>query len=81
MISPRAGYARRGTRYASNLTDREWKFVAPFMPEKRELGRPRTTDQRKVLNAILDIAATSCPWRYLPKDFPPVSTVQRYFYC
>lgn len=77
----RAEYARRSTRYASDLTDQEWALLAPFMPEAREVGRPRTTDLREVLNAILYIAATGCPWRYLPKDFPPVSTVQRYFYC
>jgi len=76
----RAEYARRTARYASDLTDPEWDLIAPFMPEKRALGRPRTTDLREVLNAILYIAATGCPWRYLPKDFPPVSTVQRYFY-
>ena len=26
------------------------------------------------------MASTGCQWRQLPKDFPPVSTVQRYFY-
>lgn len=50
------------------------------MPEARELGRPRTTDLREVSNAILYIAATGRPWRYLSEDFPPISTVQRYFY-
>lgn len=77
----RVEYARRSARYASDLTDREWEVIAPFMPQERELGRPRTTDLREVMNAILYIASTGCPWRYLPKDFPPVSTVQRYFYC
>lgn len=28
----------------------------------------------------LYIATTGCPWRMLPNDFPPVSTVRRYFY-
>jgi len=51
------------------------------MPMPRRLGHPRTTNMREVMNAILYIASTGCPWRYLPKDFPPVSTVQRYFYC
>ncbi len=76
----RAEYARRTPRYASDLTDREWELIAPLMPTPRHLGRPRTTDLREVMNAILYIASTGCPWRYLPKDFPPVSTVQRYFY-
>jgi transposase len=35
---------------------------------------------RSVLNAILYISTTGCQWRLLPKDFPPVSTVQRFFY-
>ena len=26
------------------------------------------------------MASTGCQWRQLPKEFPPVSTVQRYFY-
>jgi len=32
------------------------------------------------MNAILYVGATACQWRALPKDFPPRSTVQRYFY-
>jgi transposase len=36
---------------------------------------------REVVNALLYIAASGCAWRLLPKCFPPVSTVQRYFYA
>jgi putative transposase len=36
---------------------------------------------RTVINAILYIASTGCQWRQLPKDFPPYSTVQGYFYA
>ena len=43
-------------------------------------GRPRKTDLREIVNALLYIASTGCQWRMLPKDFPPCSTVQRYFY-
>ncbi len=42
---------------------------------------PRTADMREVLNAMLYIAASGCAWRLLPKCFPPVSTVRRYFYA
>ena len=76
----RREYRRAGARYASDMTDREWVLVAPFMPPARRLGRPRTTDLREVMNAILYIATTGCQWVQLPKDFPPYSTVQRYFY-
>ncbi len=76
----RSQYGRRTGRYASDLTDREWSLIAPFMPRPRRLGRPRKTELREVLNALLYIASTGCQWRMLPKDFPPYSTVQGYFY-
>lgn len=50
------------------------------MPMPRKLGRPRKTELREVLKALLYIASTGCQWRMLPKDFPPYSTVQGYFY-
>jgi transposase len=75
----RRQYVRRTSRYASDVKDREWEFVVPFMPEPRRLGCPRKTDMRDVLNALL-YRSTGCQWRMLPKDFPPRSTVQRYFY-
>ena len=72
-------YRRDTTRYASDLTDREWEFIAPFMLEPRRVGRPRTTDLREVLDAVLYIARTGIQWRMLPRDFPHVPTIQRYF--
>jgi transposase len=50
------------------------------MPALKRLGRPRETELRSVLDAILYIARTGCQWRMLPKDFPPFTTVQGYFY-
>ena len=76
----RPKYLRAGLRYASDLTDAEWSIVAPFMPPRAHLGRPREVELRSVVNAILYILATGCQWRALPKDFPPRSTVQGYFY-
>jgi transposase len=35
---------------------------------------------REVVNAILYIMATGCQWRALPKNFPPHTSVQYYFY-
>ena len=76
----RPNYDRRGQRYASDSTDREWVIVSPFMPITSHVGRPRTTDMRAVWDAILYIATTGCQWAQLPKDFPPFTTVQYYFY-
>jgi transposase len=76
----RREYARRGGRYASDTTDREWALIEPLMPPRKSTGRPRTTDLRDVMDAILYMASTGCQWAMLPNDFPPPSTVQRYFY-
>jgi transposase len=73
-------YAREGQRYASDLTDAEWVLIEPHMPAVKRLGRPRATALRAVLDAILYIARTGCRWRMLPKEFPPSTTVQGYFY-
>ena len=50
------------------------------MPAVKRLGRPRESELRSVLDAILYIARTGCQWRMLPKDFSPFTTVQGYFY-
>jgi len=76
----RPQYLRPGLPYASDLTDAEWPLIKPFMPQPRRLGRRRSTDLRQVVNAIFYIATTGCQWRQLPRDFPPYSTVQGYFY-
>jgi transposase len=76
----RPHYVRDGLRYASDLTEAEWKLIEALMPRRRPIGRPRETDLRAVVNAILYMASTGCQWRQLPRDFPPWSTVQGYFY-
>ena len=76
----RPQYSREGMRYPSDMTDAEWALIAPFMPAPNRLGRPRTTYLRAVVEAILYMASTGCQWRQLPKEFPPYSTVQDYFY-
>ena len=76
----RRKYRRDGLRYASDTTDAEWAVIEPHMPPPANCGRPRGTSLREVVNAIFYIAQTGCQWRMLPGDFPPFTTVQRYFY-
>jgi transposase len=77
----RPKYRRDGLPYASDTTDAEWAVLAPLMPAPHKgRGRPRTTKLRAVVNAIFYIAQSGCQWRMLPKDFPPFTTVQHYFY-
>ena len=35
----RPKYERAGRRYASDLTDAEWRLIEPFMPPVKRLGR------------------------------------------
>jgi transposase len=76
----RPQYERKFGRYASDCTDIEWALIEPFMPGIKSNGRPRTTGLRDVWDAIQYMATTGCQWRMIPNDFPPMSTVQGYFY-
>src|SRR6202167_4878815 len=64
--------------YPSDLTDAQWALIEPQLPVYPG-GRPRKTDLRDVVDAVFYLLRTGCQWRYLPKDFPPKSTVWRYF--
>jgi transposase len=77
----RREHSREGLRYPTDMTDAEWALTEPFIPPAKHGGRPRTADMREVVNALLYLASAGCAWRLLPKCFPPVSTVRRYFYA
>lgn len=64
--------------YPSDITDEQWALIEPHLPVYPG-GRPRTTDLRDVVDAVFSVLRTGCQWRYLPKDFPPKSTVWGYF--
>ncbi|MGY4406877.1 transposase [Bradyrhizobium sp. USDA 3315] len=55
-------------------------MIELLMPRPSKVGRPRKTSMRSVWDAIQYIATTGCQWALLPKDFPPFTTVQYYFY-
>ena len=78
-LENRPKYNRDHLRYPSDLTDDEWACVAPLLPPPKPGGGKRRTDMRAVMNAVMYILSTGCQWRYLPKDFPPYSTVHHYF--
>jgi putative transposase len=66
-------------RYPSDLTDAQWEELEPLIPPAKPGGRPRTTNMREVLNAINYFLRTGCQWAFLPREFPPKSTVYDYF--
>jgi putative transposase len=67
----RREHKRETDRYPSDLTDAEWLVIASLLPAAKSGGRKRTTELREVVNGILYIASSGCPWRMLPKDSPP----------
>ncbi len=49
----RRRHSRAGLRYPSDLRDAEWVVLEPLLPPAKAGGRPRSTDLREVMNAIL----------------------------
>jgi hypothetical protein len=56
----RVEHRRDSQRYPSDLTAREWALIAPLLPAAKRGGRPRSTDLRAVVDAILYIASSGC---------------------
>jgi transposase len=67
-------------RYSSDMSDAEVALIGPLLPPPKRRGR-KPTDALIVLNALFYLIRAGCPWRYLPKDFPPFTTVQNRFYA
>lgn len=65
--------------YPSDLRHQEWEIIKKFIPSQKRGGRPRKTNIRRVVEAVLYLTHSGCAWRYLPKDFPPWQTVYNYF--
>jgi len=63
---------------STDLTDEQWKKIAPLLPQPKQsgrTGRPRLYPYREILNALFYRVRSGCAWRMLPHDFPPWDTV------
>jgi transposase len=69
-------------RFPTDLTDAQWRLLAPLLPAPRSgpgrPGRPATS-RRALVNAILYVLWTGCPWRALPDCYPHWRTVHHHF--
>jgi putative transposase len=65
--------------YPTDLSDAEWGHVEPHLPAANERGRPRIHGPRDILNAVFYVLKSGCPWRLLPRNFPPWRTVYHWF--
>jgi transposase len=77
----RPQYERKGLRYSSDVTDAEWLVISPHLAPRKRFGRPPKTAMRSIVDALLYMARTGCQWRLLPREFPPFTPVQNYFYA
>jgi putative transposase len=65
------------------LTDEQYRLLEPLIPPAKPGGHPRTTDMRRLMDALFYLVRTGCHWRHLPPPpiFPPWPTVAGYFYA
>ena len=75
----RQKYSRTVTRYQTDLTDTEWRIIAPHLPKPCATGRPREWPMREIVNGIFYVMRAGCPWRLVPSDLPPWGTIYRWF--
>jgi hypothetical protein len=59
-------------------TDHE-PLIEGLLPEPSTEGRRGKHPRREVVNAVLYVVRSGCPWRYLPADLSPWQTVYWYF--
>lgn len=65
--------------YPSDLTDIQWELIKGHF-DTGNYGKSRKYDKRQLLNAVFYLIKTGCQWRFLPKDFPPYSTVHSFYW-
>ncbi|WP_211879617.1 IS5 family transposase [Pseudarthrobacter albicanus] len=78
-----AGVPRRERRYPTDITDAQWGLIDALLPDpgfiKGAGGRPEARSRRQIVDAILYMVDNGIKWRAMPADFPPHSTVFKYF--
>jgi putative transposase len=67
------------SRYPTDLSDAEWQCIEPHIRSASKRGRPKIYCLRGVLNAVFYVLRSGCPWRLLPREFPPWRSVYYWF--
>src|ERR1700746_1308160 len=75
----RQQHSRPVTRYQTDLTDAEWRVIAPHLPKPCATGRPREWPMREIVNGIFYVVRAGCAGRLVPSDLPPWGTIYRWF--
>ncbi len=74
---------RRHRRYPSDTTNAQWAVIDALLPDPAFIngvgGRPEAHCRRAIVDAIFYLVDNGIKWRAMPADFPPHSTVFKYF--
>jgi len=64
------------------LSDEQWALIADLIPAPDPHPNfPKAIyPRREIVDAILCLLRTLCPWRHLPHDFPRWQLVASYYY-
>ena len=54
--------ARRSS--PTDLTDDEWRVLAPLIPPAKSGGRPRSVEVREIVNALRYVLRSGGAWRF-----------------
>ena len=65
--------------YPSDLTDVEWEILEPLIPPISPLAVNVQYTRREIVNGILYVLRSGCPWRMIPHDLPAWGAVYYYF--
>lgn len=68
---------REAGKYPTDVTDEEWEFCVPYLTLMREDAPQRDYTMRQIFNALRYLVRAGCPWRMMPNDLPPWSTVHQ----
>ena len=65
--------------YPTDLTEEQWKRIAPLIPPVKKGGRPARYERREIVSAIFYQMRGGAAWRMLPHDLPPWRITYHYF--
>ena len=65
--------------YPSDLTEKQWELLEPLIPAIGEGAANVVYTRREIVNGILYVLRSGCPWRLVPHDLPAWGTLYWYF--
>lgn len=69
----------KADRYPTDLTDDEWKVIAPLFTKSEKRGKKPLYDLRRVLDGCFYVLRGGISWRMMPHDLPPWRVVYDHF--